>query len=154
MSDQNPPPEPEPVPPVEPEPVPPVEPEPAPVAGPAPAPLVDLVEAQPAAVPPAAPAVPPAAPAAAPAAYAPEGPKTNVLGIVSLVTSILGLSIVGVITGHIALSQIKKRGEGGHGLALAGTIIGWVGCALWILFWAVWIFWIVVYGAAFWDMSN
>ena len=32
----------------------------------------------------------------------------------------------GIIAGHIALGQIKRTGEGGHGLALAGTIIGYV----------------------------
>jgi peptidyl-prolyl cis-trans isomerase B (cyclophilin B) len=100
------------------------------------------------------PAVPPATvPAAPPAAYAPEGPKTNVLGIVSLVTAILGISIAAVITGHIALSQIKKRGEAGHGIALAGLIIGYVGCAIWIIFW---IFWIVLLasGAAWYNMYD
>ena len=53
--------------------------------------------------------------------------KYNVLSIISLVTSILLVSIVGIITGHIALSQIKKTGEKGHGLALWGTILGYVG---------------------------
>jgi hypothetical protein len=53
--------------------------------------------------------------------------KYNVLSIISLVTSILAISLVGIITGHIALSQIKKTGEKGHGLALWGTILGYVG---------------------------
>ena len=33
-----------------------------------------------------------------------SGARTNVLAIVSLVTSIIGLSLVGVITGHIGLN--------------------------------------------------
>lgn len=85
--------------------------------------------------------VPPAAPYATPYAqqpYAP-GPKTNVLAIISLVLSIIGISIGGVITGHIALSQIKKRAEGGRGLAIAGLIIGYLGCLGWIILWIVWI---------------
>lgn len=53
--------------------------------------------------------------------------STNPLAIVSLVTSILPLYLVGVITGHIALSQIKRTGAKGHGLALAGVILGYVG---------------------------
>ena len=53
--------------------------------------------------------------------------KYNVLSIISLVTSILLISVVGIITGHIALSQIKKTGEKGRGLALWGTILGYVG---------------------------
>ncbi|MEV7692085.1 DUF4190 domain-containing protein [Microbacterium sp. NPDC089189] len=68
----------------------------------------------------------------------PTGPKTNSLAIVSLIFSIVGIifilpfigSVVAVITGHISLKQIKTRSEGGRGLALAGTIIGWVGVVL------------------------
>jgi hypothetical protein len=71
-------------------------------------------------------------------AYTPApAAKTNVLSIVSLVTSILGISLVGVITGHIGLSQIKKTGESGRGLALAGVIIGYIGLViglLWVVF--------------------
>jgi hypothetical protein len=66
------------------------------------------------------------------------GPKTNTLAIVSLVASLLGLAtgfgfLVGIITGHISLSQIKKTGENGRGMALAGTIIGYVGILLAII---------------------
>lgn len=63
-----------------------------------------------------------------------SGARTNVLAIVSLVTSIIGLSLVGVITGHIGLSQIKKTGEEGRGLAIAGLIIGYIGLAF-VLLW-------------------
>ncbi|MEV8357602.1 DUF4190 domain-containing protein [Microbacterium sp. NPDC076895] len=105
--------------------------------------------AAPAAYPPPAPPAPPAysAPAAPPAygaapAYAayPQGPKTNTLAIVSLVSSLVGVfvipiigQIVGIITGHMSLSQIKQTREGGRGLGLAGVIIGWVSLGLWIL---------------------
>lgn len=67
--------------------------------------------------------------------------KTNVLAIVSLVTSILGFSLVGIITGHIGLSQIKKTGEAGSGLAIAGLVIGYV------TFVAV-LLWLVIFGGA------
>lgn len=64
------------------------------------------------------------------AVYAPV-PKTNTLAIVSLVTSLLGgLSLVAVITGHIALGQIKRQGENGRGLAIAGLVIGYVSMVL------------------------
>jgi Domain of unknown function (DUF4190) len=67
-------------------------------------------------------------------AYAPDyvaPPRTNTLALVSLILSIAGLfvpgaSIAAIITGHISLGQIKRTGEGGHGLGLAGTIIGYV----------------------------
>jgi peptidyl-prolyl cis-trans isomerase B (cyclophilin B) len=68
-------------------------------------------------------------PAAPPPPYqpAPVGQKYNVLAIISLVTSIVGISLAGIICGHIALSQIKRTGESGRGMAIAGTIIGYVG---------------------------
>jgi hypothetical protein len=97
----------------------------------------------PAAVPPAA--APPAyVPAAAtPPAYTPSyAPvaKTNVLSIVSLITSILGFGLVGVITGHIGMNQIKKTGEAGRGLAIAGLIIGYIGIAFGFII-------VLIYGA-------
>lgn len=70
--------------------------------------------------------------------YAPA--KTNTLAVVSLISSLVGIflipflgSIVGVITGHMALSRLKTSGEQGRGLALAGTIIGWVGVGFGVL---------------------
>ncbi len=60
-------------------------------------------------------------------------PKTNTLALVSLVSSFF-VSLVAVITGHIALGQIKQRGEAGRALALAGLIIGYVGIATTALF--------------------
>jgi peptidyl-prolyl cis-trans isomerase B (cyclophilin B) len=91
-------------------------------------------------------ATPPPAPAAnpyatpAPAAYgapAPTGQRTNPLAIVALILAFL-IPIGGIICGHIALSQIKKTGEGGHGLALAGTILGYVFTAIWLIFAIIW----------------
>jgi len=66
-----------------------------------------------------------------------SGAKTNVLAIVSLVTSIIGLSIVGIITGHIGMNQIKKTGESGRGLATAGLIIGYLGLVVTVIWIAV-----------------
>jgi peptidyl-prolyl cis-trans isomerase B (cyclophilin B) len=39
-----------------------------------------------------------------------------------------------VIFGHVALSQINKTGEGGRGLAIAGLVIGYVSCALSVIY--------------------
>jgi hypothetical protein len=61
------------------------------------------------------------------------GVRTNALAVISLVTSVLGLGLVGVITGHIGLSQIKTSHEQGRGLALAGVIVGYVGVGLWVI---------------------
>ena len=58
--------------------------------------------------------------------------KTNVLAIVSLVTSLLGIftfglgSLAAVICGHISLSQIKRTNEQGRGMAIAGLVVGYV----------------------------
>jgi peptidyl-prolyl cis-trans isomerase B (cyclophilin B) len=71
-------------------------------------------------------------------------PKTNVLAIVAIILGFI-VPIGGIITGHIALSQIKKTGESGHGLALTGTIVGYVLSAAWIAFWIVYI--VVILGA-------
>ena len=76
--------------------------------------------------------------------YAPAV-RTNVLSIISLVASIAGflwiLPVIGpiaaVITGHISLAQIRRTGENGRGMALAGTIVGWVGIAVILLFFIV-----------------
>ncbi len=54
--------------------------------------------------------------------------KTNTLAIVSLISSFF-ISLVGIITGHIALSQIKRTGEAGRGMAIAGLIIGYAATA-------------------------
>jgi len=66
-----------------------------------------------------------------------SGAKTNVLAIVSLVTSILGLSIVGIITGHIGMNQIKKTGESGRGLAMWGLVLGYLGLVVEVIWVAV-----------------
>ncbi|MFD6053821.1 DUF4190 domain-containing protein [Agromyces sp. NPDC060279] len=85
----------------------------------------------------------------------PAPAKTNTLAVVSLVASLAGLLtgfgfIVGIICGHISLSQIKQRGEEGRGAALAGTIIGYVGVALSVI--AIIVVIVVVAAAA--TMSN
>jgi hypothetical protein len=60
---------------------------------------------------------------------------TNVMAILSLVLSILGLftcitAPIGAILGHVAKRQIATSGEEGKPLATAGIIIGWVLTAL------------------------
>lgn len=64
--------------------------------------------------------------------------KTNGLAVASLITGLIGcVSLVGLILGIIALGQIRKRGERGRGMAIAGivlfcvwTVLGVVGLAL------------------------
>lgn len=60
------------------------------------------------------------------AAYAAASrPATNGFAIASLVTSLVGFSLFGVIFGHIANGQIARTGEGGTGMATAGLVIGY-----------------------------
>lgn len=75
--------------------------------------------------------------------YAAE-PTTNVLAIVALVSSFFA-GIAGIICGHIALGQIRRTGEKGRGLALAGTIIGYVQTGL-VVFWIIAVMAVVVIG--------
>lgn len=63
---------------------------------------------------------------------------TNGMAIASLVCSLAGIATcisapVGAILGHIARRQIRERGEGGDGLALAGIIVGWILTGLMVL---------------------
>jgi hypothetical protein len=59
--------------------------------------------------------------------------KNNGLAIASMVLGILWLywvgSVLAVIFGHVALSQINKSGgtQQGRGMAIAGLVLGWVG---------------------------
>ena len=88
--------------------------------------------------------------AASPAVVIPPR-KSEPLAVLSLIFSILGLcgfccgffvsaAIAGIVCGHIALSRIKANPElEGHGLALAGLIIGYVAVAGWLT-------WILLFG--------
>lgn len=64
---------------------------------------------------------------------APLAPRTNTLAIIALVLG-LTVPIGGIICGHMALAQIKRTGESGHGLALAGTILGYVFTGFMVLY--------------------
>lgn len=69
-------------------------------------------------------------PAAQP--YAAQKSGTNVLAIIALIGAFI-FPLAGVICGHIALGQIKRTGESGRGLALAGVVIGYIAIAFYIL---------------------
>jgi hypothetical protein len=81
---------------------------------------------------PVAASAPEYAPAAAPVQPVGENPGHN-LGIASLILSIVGIHIVGLILGIIALQQSKKAGFK-NGLALAGVIVGAAGLVLVVLY--------------------
>ena len=57
--------------------------------------------------------------------------------------------LVAVITGHVARQQIKRTGEAGGNLALAGLIAGYVSIGLTLVFIAVYIaFFVFVFAFA------
>lgn len=63
-------------------------------------------------------------------------PPTNSLATMSLVFGIVSwlicpviASVVAVACGHAARSQIKRTGEGGGGMAIAGLVLGYINLA-------------------------
>ncbi|WP_197373484.1 peptidylprolyl isomerase [Mycolicibacterium baixiangningiae] len=82
---------------------------------------------------------PPGYPPGYPGAYPPPR-STNAWAVAALVCAFL-FAPLGIVFGHLSLSQIKRTGEDGRGLALAGLIIGYVMTALTIV--------VVVFGLLF-----
>lgn len=69
--------------------------------------------------------------------YPPPWPMprpTNGMAIAALILGILWVywlgSILALVFGYIARSQIRRTGEGGDGMALAGIILGWIGIGI------------------------
>lgn len=97
---------------------------------------------------------PPGPPWGQPSAYPPYGyrgsvaiARNNAMAIASLVTGLVGvfvcffpvLSLLAVVFGHVALSQIKQRAgrERGRGMAIGGLVIGYLTLLAAIGFWIV-----------------
>jgi phosphotransferase system glucose/maltose/N-acetylglucosamine-specific IIC component len=76
--------------------------------------------------------------------------RTNTMAILALVLAFV-VAPAGIVLGHIARSQIRRTGEDGDGLALAGLIIGYVFTALNVLFIALFL---VLLGAGLLSSSN
>ncbi|WP_232662254.1 DUF4190 domain-containing protein [Pseudonocardia sp. TRM90224] len=82
-----------------------------------------------------------------PAPYQPGRQQgTNGLAIAALVLGIIGVTLLSIIFGFIALSQIKRTGQGGRGLAIAGLVISAV--------WVVGVVLLLVVGAAITPTSS
>ncbi len=69
--------------------------------------------------------------------YAPSYPApsrgTDGFAIASLVTGVVGLAIIPLILGIIAISRINRSGQDGKGLAIAGIVLGVLGIVGWLL---------------------
>ncbi|MCB0911086.1 MAG: DUF4190 domain-containing protein [Propionibacteriaceae bacterium] len=59
----------------------------------------------------------------------PAADRTNVFAILAIVT-VWFTGILGLVFGYIALSQIKRTGERGAGMAKAAVVIGWIAVAI------------------------
>jgi len=68
-----------------------------------------------------------------PAPAHPSAPRTNGLAIATLVLGICGFALIPIIMGHIALKQIRERGESGGGMAIAGLILGYIALAGYVI---------------------
>ena len=71
---------------------------------------------------------------------APQQTKVNGFSIAALVLGIVWIywigSLLAVIFGHVALSQIKKADgrQTGRGMAIAGLVLGYIGIATFVVF--------------------
>lgn len=71
-----------------------------------------------------------------------QSKSTNGFAIAALITGLIpGLGLLGVIFGFVAKSQIKNTHEGGHGMAVAGIILGFAQLLFGIIY-MIFVFWI------------
>lgn len=78
-----------------------------------------------------------------PPVFQPPRP-TNGMAIAALICSLV-IAPLGIVFGHIALSQIRRTGEEGRGMAVAGLVIGYVFTVIGLLFLVFWIVMFVVF---------
>ncbi|WP_052350559.1 DUF4190 domain-containing protein [Paenibacillus gorillae] len=79
-----------------------------------------------------------------------------VLGICSIIVPYLGffIGIVGMIISTLSLGEIKKKGEQGKGLAIAGLVTSIIGTAIYALIFLVLILVLVFASVDSYDSSN
>ncbi|GAA2443175.1 hypothetical protein GCM10010191_69490 [Actinomadura vinacea] len=89
----------------------------------------------------------------------PVAPRNNGMAITSMVLGIIGVvtcggilfSVGAIIFGHVAQSQIRRTGEQGGGMAVAGLVLGYIFALIGLIYWIV----IVgIYGAAIWSLNE
>jgi hypothetical protein len=59
--------------------------------------------------------------------------RTNSMAITALVCGLV-FAPLGIVFGHIALSQINRTGEEGRGMAIAGLVLGYISVAFIVLY--------------------
>jgi hypothetical protein len=89
----------------------------------------------------------------------PMAPRNNGMAITSMVLGIIGVltcggvlfSVGAIIFGHVAQSQIRRTGEQGNGMAVAGLVLGYIFALLGLIYWIVVV---GIYGAAIWSLNE
>lgn len=83
---------------------------------------------------------------------APASPvqRTNLLSIISVIAGFM-VPVAGIVTGFLALNQIKRTAEEGRPLALTGIIAGFALTAFQLAFFIVWF---TLFFGAFGTMSS
>ncbi|MEW2357859.1 DUF4190 domain-containing protein [Spirillospora sp. NPDC029432] len=86
---------------------------------------------------------------------APAAVQNNGMAVASMVLGLIGIvfcgftSILAIIFGHVAQSQIKRTGEGGAGMATAGLVLGYIMTGIWVLAWIFYLgLWAAVVGSS------
>lgn len=77
-------------------------------------------------------------PAAVPSEPQPSASSVSVLAVLSI-GLVWANSIAGILLGHLALAQIRRTGERGRELALAGLIVGYILTALGMMLFVTWL---------------
>jgi len=98
-------------------------------------------------------AYPPSPYGAYPYAGYPHRRPTNTMAIVSLVCAFV-FAPLGILFGHISLSQIKKTGEEGRGLAIAGLVIGYLVTAATVVVIVLSVLFLVAFAGEMQDYAN
>ena len=64
--------------------------------------------------------------------------RTNVFAIISLIGAFF-FPVVGIVFGHLARAQIRRTGEEGAGLAIAGLVLGYIFTIFFVLLVILWL---------------
>ena len=80
-----------------------------------------------------------------PVVYMAQRP-TSGTAVTGLILSLFGVSLPGLIVSIVATGRTKTGELGGHGLAIAGIVLGGLGTIVWALLVLPWL-WVALFGA-------
>ncbi|QIM16115.1 DUF4190 domain-containing protein [Leucobacter insecticola] len=79
--------------------------------------------------------------------------KTNTFALLSIILAFIA-PLAGIVFGHMGLSQIKKKGDAGRGIALTGLIISYAYFVFVAVFFFVWIGFVVTLFSSLGGLMN